>query len=77
MLVLSRKVGERLVIGENITVVVSRVAGNRVMIGIEAPSDVRIIRGELKAFTAPPTAALAASTDSFDRVADGHSALAK
>ena len=49
MLVLSRKEGEKLVIGDNITIVVSRVAGNRVTLGIEAPSDVRIIRGELKA----------------------------
>jgi carbon storage regulator len=48
MLVLSRKIGERLVIGDNITVVVSRVAGNRVTLGIEAPADVRIVRGELK-----------------------------
>ena len=49
MLVLSRKVGEKLVIGDNITVVVSRVAGNRVTLGVEAPPEVRIIRGELKA----------------------------
>jgi carbon storage regulator len=49
MLVLSRKIGERLIIGDNISVVVSRVAGNRVTLGIEAPADVRIIRGELKA----------------------------
>ena len=48
MLVLSRKIGEKLVIGDNITVVVSRVAGNRVTLGIEAPNDVRIVRGELK-----------------------------
>jgi carbon storage regulator len=48
MLVLSRKIGEKLVIGDNITVVVSRVAGNRVTLGIEAPTDVRIVRGELK-----------------------------
>jgi carbon storage regulator len=48
MLVLSRKVGEQLVIGDNIRVVVHRVAGNRVTIGIEAPNDVRIIRGELQ-----------------------------
>jgi len=47
MLVLSRKIGEKLVIGDNVTVVVSRVAGNRVTLGIEAPSDVRIVRGEL------------------------------
>lgn len=49
MLVLSRKEGEKLVIGDNITVIVSRVAGNRVTLGIEAPADVRIVRGELKA----------------------------
>lgn len=49
MLVLSRKVGEQLVIGDNIRVVIHRVAGNRVTIGIEAPNDVRIIRGELQA----------------------------
>jgi carbon storage regulator len=48
MLVLSRKIGEKLVIGDNITVVVSRVAGNRVTLGIEAPTDVRIVRGELR-----------------------------
>lgn len=49
MLVLSRKVGERLVIGGNIIVVVTRVAGNRVTLGIEAPDVVRIVRGELEA----------------------------
>jgi carbon storage regulator len=49
MLVLSRKVGERLIIGGNITVVVNRVAGNRVTLGIEAPDTVRIVRGELEA----------------------------
>ena len=47
MLVLSRKVGERIVIGDNITVVVNRVSGNRVSVGIDAPSNVRIVRGEL------------------------------
>jgi carbon storage regulator len=48
MLVLSRKIGEKLVIGDNITVVVSKIAGNRVTLGIEAPGDVRIVRGELE-----------------------------
>jgi carbon storage regulator len=48
MLVLSRKIGEKLVIGDNITVVISRVAGNRVTLGIEAPNSVRIVRGELR-----------------------------
>lgn len=47
MLVLSRKVGDRVTIGNNVTVVVTRVAGNRVTLGIEAPEEVRIVRGEL------------------------------
>ena len=48
MLILSRKVGERIVIGDNITVVINRISGNRVSIGVDAPNDVKIIRGELK-----------------------------
>ena len=48
MLVLSRKVGEQIVIGDNITIVVNRVTGNRISLGIEAPAHVRIVRGELK-----------------------------
>jgi carbon storage regulator CsrA len=55
MLVLSRKVGERVVIGEGIIVVVKRVSGQRVTFGIEAPHDVKIIRGELEVFQTPPT----------------------
>ena len=50
MLILSRKVGEKIMIGEGITVVVSRVAGDRVTLGFEAPHDVRILRGELRPF---------------------------
>lgn len=51
MLVLSRKVGERIVIGENITLVVKRVAGHRVTLGIDAPDSVHVVRGELKPFS--------------------------
>lgn len=47
MLVLSRKEGEKLVIGDNISLVVSKISGNRVTLGIEAPADVKIFRGEL------------------------------
>lgn len=47
MLVLSRKEGEKLVIGDNVTLVVSKISGNRVTLGIEAPADVKIFRGEL------------------------------
>lgn len=47
MLVLSRKVGEKLVIGEDIVVTISKISGNRVTIAIDAPKDVAIRRGEL------------------------------
>ena len=49
MLVLSRKVGERLVIGDDIVLIVNKVAGNRITLAIDAPINVRIIRGELAA----------------------------
>lgn len=47
MLVITRKNGEELHIGENIRVTVIETAKDRVKIGIEAPSNVRIIRSEL------------------------------
>ena len=56
MLVLSRKSGEKIRIGDNITVEVRRVAGNRVALAFEAPSDVRILRGELSLFEENPPA---------------------
>ncbi len=47
MLVLSRKAGETLVIDGNIVITIVAVVGNKVRIGIQAPSDVKILRGEL------------------------------
>jgi carbon storage regulator len=47
MLVLSRKPGERLIIGDDIVLVINKIAGNRVTIAIEAPREVRVVRGEL------------------------------
>lgn len=47
MLVLSRKIDDEIIIDENITVRVLRVKGNTVRIGITAPGDVSIMRGEL------------------------------
>ena len=48
MLVLSRKEGEQLMIGDDIVVTINRISGNRVAVGIDAPRSVRIVRGELQ-----------------------------
>ena len=48
MLVLSRKVGERIWIGDNIAVTVVRITGGGVRLGIEAPEDLAVVREELK-----------------------------
>ena len=47
MLILTRKVGEALMIGEEVTVTVMEVKGNQVRIGIKAPRDVEVHREEI------------------------------
>jgi carbon storage regulator len=47
MLVLSRKTGERIMIGENIVLTVLGVCGNKVRLGVEAPRDLSIYREEI------------------------------
>ena len=47
MLVLSRKVGEKIQVGDNITVTILETRGSRIRIGIDAPRDVRIQREEV------------------------------
>jgi len=48
MLVLSRKASDSILIGDNIRITVDRISGNRVTLGIDAPKDVRILRGEVE-----------------------------
>ncbi len=47
MLVLTRRLGEAITIGDNIRIVVVDISGNQVKIGIDAPKDVEIYREEL------------------------------
>lgn len=48
MLVLSRKVGEEIVIGDDIRVMVVAINGNRIKLGVTAPTGVPIIRSEVE-----------------------------
>jgi carbon storage regulator len=47
MLVLSRKLGEKIIIGDNIVVTVVKIDRNQIRIGIEAPSDIPVYREEI------------------------------
>ncbi|PKM78894.1 MAG: carbon storage regulator [Firmicutes bacterium HGW-Firmicutes-13] len=47
MLILSRKSGQSLVIGENITVKILEVSGDNIKIGIEAPREIPVHRQEV------------------------------
>lgn len=47
MLVLTRKVDESIIIGDNIQITITKISGDRVSVGIDAPKEVGIRRAEL------------------------------
>ena len=57
MLILSRKQSQRVKLGDSIVITVVRVAGERVQLGIEAPSNLLVLREELDAKSESPGAA--------------------
>ena len=60
MLILTRRVGETVVIGEDIVVTVLSIKGNQVRIGVQAPKDVAVHREELLKRQRPATETVAA-----------------
>jgi carbon storage regulator len=54
MLVLSRKVGQKIVLGDQVTITINRISGGRVSLGITAPPGVRVVRSELGPLESPP-----------------------
>lgn len=47
MLIVTRKVNEKVLIGDNVIVEVVEIRGKQVRLGIQAPDDVLVLRGEL------------------------------
>jgi len=73
MLVLSRKMQQSIRIGDAVTVTILRVKGKTVRVGIEAPDDLKIVRGELPDYTLAddtPTATAAGSVTQPDAAGD-------
>jgi carbon storage regulator len=70
MLVLSRKAGERVLVGEDIEVVVLGIEGDRVKLGFVAPRYVPICRAEIHRELADDLAACAGA-DPYDGSAEG------
>lgn len=66
MLVLTRKPAEMIKIGDDIVVKVIKTARGAVKIGIEAPNDVRVIRGELLEAVVTLEPSVAKLADHFD-----------
>lgn len=66
MLVLSRKAGERILIGEDIAITIVRIGPNTVKIGIDAPRDMNIVREELCALVGAKPAPASESSGSSD-----------
>lgn len=47
MLILSRREGEKILIGDDIIVTIQQIRGGQVRVGIEAPPEVQVLRDEL------------------------------
>jgi carbon storage regulator len=69
MLVLSRKQNESILIGSDIRVTVTRISGNRVALGIEAPPEIAVVRAEV--LNRPKQEACAVAGDRCTTLSDG------
>jgi carbon storage regulator len=80
MLILTRKPGECLYIGDNIKVTIVEIKGNQIRVGIEAPTELRIYREEiyLQILDENKTAAQGVMTDaSLEQLSGGWKGVAK
>jgi carbon storage regulator len=76
MLILSRRPGESLTIGDDVVVTVVGVSGNQIRLGITAPREVRVLRGEIyKAMREENQAAAANALDSNRKPEDAVSQM--
>jgi carbon storage regulator len=70
MLILSRRSGESLTIGDDITITVVSVSGHQVRLGIAAPRDIRVLRNEIYKEITDENRAAATAEDTIRRMED-------
>jgi carbon storage regulator len=70
MLILSRRLGESLTIGDDVVVTVVGVSGNQIRLGISAPREVRVLREEIYKAVREENQAAANALDSNRRLED-------
>ena len=71
MLILSRRVGECITIGNDIVVKVVEISGNQIRLGIDAPREVRVLREEIINAMKDENRAAAAASENKRRFEDG------
>lgn len=73
MLILTRKVGESIAIDDNITIVVVKVKGKQVRLGIKAPKETKVHREEIyEQIKSQNQKASKTPTDAFDQIDDSN-----
>lgn len=66
MLILSRKVNEKIKIGNDITLTIIEIKGDQIKVGVEAPKDVKVFRQEVYNAIQNENKAAASSGNNFD-----------
>jgi len=75
MLILSRRPGESITIGDNIVVTVVSITGNQIRLGISAPREVRVLRDEIFKAIREENRAAATAHDQKRRMEDAFKRL--
>ena len=72
MLILSRKVDEKIKIGQDITLTIIEVRGDQVKVGVEAPKNIRVVRQEVLAAiqSENKSAAVASGVDNLGKLSE-------
>lgn len=71
MLILTRKIGQGFLVGDDIEITITEISGDKVRVGINAPKNVKILRTELSQTVEANQAATQANSDALRALAKG------